>query len=241
MTTQRGAIGPQGSLNMAIIPNSPAASLSPATPGYRRATLGWKIKNNLRLIFIWGYLTTKAAKLFTRITGIPTITSELRLKKIEYERPRTSDELKQGIFAPIRTVIDYGVVSRRIVTDTGAQFIVDAFQNTVELEIMRYHGIGTGSTAEVVGNTALETELTTQYNPDNTRATGTQTENGANVYQTVGTNSVDASVSLREHGILSQAATGGGVLLDRHTYALISLSAGDSLQSTYDFQVNSGG
>lgn len=137
--------------------------------------------------------------------------------------------------------IPYGLAGLKVVTTAGAGFIVDAFQDSVELELMRYHGIGTGTTSEAVGDTALETELTTQYDSDNTRATGTQTENGANVYETVGTNTVDASVAATEHGILTQAAVGGGVLLDRTVFSVINLGSGDSLQTTYNFTVNTGG
>lgn len=138
-------------------------------------------------------------------------------------------------------VIELGLASMRVVTDTGVGFIVDAFQNSVEMENMKFHGIGTGGAAEAVGNTALTTELTTQYNPDNTRATGTTAENGANVYRTVGTNTVDAAAAITEHGIFSQAATGGGVLLDRSLFSVINLANGDSLQSTYDLTLTSGG
>lgn len=138
--------------------------------------------------------------------------------------------------------LEYGLASLRVVTNAGVAFIVDAFQNTVELEVMKYHGIGTGSTAESASDTALVTELTTQYNPDNTRATGT-TEEGAsaNIYKTVGTNTVDAAVTIQEHGIFNQAATGGGTLLDRSVFAGIALASGDSLQSTYELTLNSGG
>lgn len=138
-------------------------------------------------------------------------------------------------------VLDLGLASFRLVTTAGVNFLTDALQNLVEPENMKFHGIGTGVVAEAVGDTALGTELTTQYNPDNTRATGSQTENGANVYRTVGTNTVDAAVAITEHGILPQAATGGGTLLDRSVFAAVNLASGDSLQSTYDFTQNSGG
>jgi hypothetical protein len=128
------------------------------------------------------------------------------------------------------------------VTTAGVGFIVDAFQNILELEIMKYHGIGTGGTAEAVGDTALVTELSTGYNPDNTRATGSLTEGaGANVFRTVGTNTVDSSPAITEHGIFSQAATGGGTLLDRSLFSAVNLVSGDSLQSTYDLTFTSGG
>ena len=102
--------------------------------------------------------------------------------------------------------IHYGLASLRVVTDAGVNYIVDAFQNNEELENMKYHGIGIDNTSEVVGDTALQSELTTQYNPDSTRATGS-TESGAtlNIYRTIATNAVDAGVSIVEHGIFDQS------------------------------------
>lgn len=192
--------------------------------GSQKAPLSWRVRNwfahrsrDLPALFVY--------RLLGRVLGLVWMESALSLQMLKADG----------------RVIDYGVVSRRVVTTAGVNFIVDAFQNLVELELMKFHGIGTGAVAEAVGDTALGTELTTQYNPDNTRATGSQTENGANVYRTVGTNLVDAAVAITEHGILTQAATGGGVLLDRSVFAVINLANGDSLQSTYDLTVNSGG
>jgi hypothetical protein len=138
-------------------------------------------------------------------------------------------------------VIPYGLASLRVVTNAGVAYLVDAMQNLVEPESLRYHGIGTGTAAEAVTDTALGSELTTQYSPDNTRATGTLGEAAANVYRTIGTNTVDAAVTITEHGIFSQAAVPGGTLLDRSVFAGIALASGDSLQSTYDLTFNAGG
>lgn len=138
-------------------------------------------------------------------------------------------------------VIDYGLASLRVVTDVGVAFIVDAFQNIVELEIMKFHGYGTGGTAESAAQTALVTELTTQYATDNVRPTGTTIEGAtANIYRTVGTLSPDATVAITEHGVFSQAATGGGVMIDRSLFSVVNLVSGDSLQSTYDLTFTSG-
>ena len=139
------------------------------------------------------------------------------------------------------TILDYGTASFRVVTDVGVAFIVDAFQNTTELENLKFHGVGTDNTAEAAGDTALNTELTTEYVVDNTRATGTTIEGATgNIYRTVATNTFDAAVALVEHGILSQAATGGGTLLDRTVFGIINLSSGDSLQTTYDLTFTAG-
>lgn len=138
-------------------------------------------------------------------------------------------------------VEDYGVVSRKLVTDAGVAFVVDAFQNSVELENMKFHGIGTATTAESAAQTALTTEITTAYNPDNTRATGSTTEHAANIYKTIGLNTVDGAATIEEHGVFTQAATGGGTMLDRSLTGTQTLSSGDGLNSDYRLTLTSGG
>lgn len=135
----------------------------------------------------------------------------------------------------------WGVVSRKLVTDNGVALIVDALDNSLADATIKFHGIGTGSSAEGASETALVTELTTEYNPDSTRATGTFSQPSANISRSVATNTVDGAVNLREHGIFSQAATGGGTLLDRSLFSSVNLSSGDSLQSTYSLTITSGG
>lgn len=140
--------------------------------------------------------------------------------------------------------IDLGLASLRVVTTAGVNYIVQVFMGTggYVLNNFKYHGIGTGGTAEAIGDTALVTELTTQYNPDNTRATGTTVQgSSANIFKTVATNTVDATAAITEHGIFTQAATGGGTLLDRSVFSVINLSGGDGLTSTYDLTLAAGG
>lgn len=136
---------------------------------------------------------------------------------------------------------DLGLVSCRVVTDVGVNFIVDAFQNLVEVEAMRFHGLGTGTAAEAATQTALGAELTTQYATASTRPTGTLGEGLANVFETVATITVAAAVGVTEHAIFSQAAVPGGVMLDRSVFAVVNLAAGEALQATYRLTVASGG
>lgn len=139
------------------------------------------------------------------------------------------------------SVENYGVTSRRLITNNGVAFLVDAWQNTFELEIMKYHGIGTGSTAEAAGDAALVTELTTQYNNSgDNRATGTLTETSAPVFATVGVNLLDTGATIAEHGIFSVITPGSGVLWDRSLTGSQVLSAGDSIQTTYSLTVTAG-
>ncbi len=125
-----------------------------------------------------------------------------------------------------------GLVCTKVVTTVGVGFIVDAFQNITEVETMKYHGSGTDSTAEAVGDTAIGTEV-------ESRATGTTTEGAsANIYRTVGTIAYTATRAIVEHGVLS--ASTGGVLLDRSVFAAINVVSGDSIQFTYELTFPAG-
>lgn len=139
------------------------------------------------------------------------------------------------------SVTELGLLGRRVITTTGVAFLASAFNNVVEPEILNYHGFGTGGSAEAVGNTALTTELTTEYAVNSTRPTGSQS-NSTNTYTTVGTLSPDATVAITEHGVFSQAATGGGTMFDRTLFGAINLTgSADSLQSTYTLTLPAGG
>jgi hypothetical protein len=129
-------------------------------------------------------------------------------------------------------VEDKGIVGRRVVTTAGVNFIVDAFQNLTELENMKYHEMGTGSTAEATGDTALVTAV-------ETRTAGTQTEASANQYVSVATITATATRAIQEHGIFS--ASSAGTLLDRTVFTTINLASGDSIQFTYTLTVTAGG
>lgn len=139
-------------------------------------------------------------------------------------------------------VLDFGLASLRVVTTVGAAYLVDAMQNLVEPENMKYHGIGTGTAAESAGDTVLNAELTTAYLTDNTRAAGTTGEGAtSNVFQSVATNTVDSAVTITEHGLFSAATVGSGVLLDRSVFAGIGLAINDSLETTYELTFATGG
>lgn len=236
MNIQR-KVAPKGDLSIRKInSNSPFSGrdtsfisalkdINPFQRGLHPEAKKWRMKNLRYTVpgISKVYLTKSAVKLF----HIPVMTAygQLRLEIIKANGER----------------IPLGLASTKVVTDNGVAFIVDGFQNSVELEIMKYHGIGTTNTAENQTDSALVAEITTQYNPDNTRATGSLTEGAtANIFRTIGTITVDAAVAAVEHGVFSQAATGGGVLLDRSIFTVVNLANGDSLQATYDLTLTAG-
>lgn len=136
------------------------------------------------------------------------------------------------------TVEDLGLLSRHVVTNNGVAYITGYMDGSNTGANLKFHGLGTGSTAEAAGDTALVTELTTQYNPDNTRATGTAVKS-TNTFTSVGTNTVDATAAVTEHGLFS--ASSAGTLFDRSIFSVVNLASGDSLQTTYVATFTAGG
>jgi hypothetical protein len=128
-------------------------------------------------------------------------------------------------------IIDYGLVSLRVVTSAGVNYMAAAFAGTGTVANFKYHGVGTGTGAESSSDTALGTEV-------ETRATGT-VSSSTNVYTTVGTVTATASRAITEHGIFS--ASTSGTLLDRSVFSVINLSTSDSIQTTYSLTLTAGG
>jgi len=189
--------------------------------GVSREVAEWQGRN------LTHYLRSLRKVAIARALGAPTFYGSLYLEVIRADGHR----------------IDLGLVGHKVVTTAGVTKIVDFLRanDTTTGANFKFHGIGTGSTAEAAADTTLVTELTTEYAPDNTRPTGSQTNNGATVYRTVGTVTVDATpgAAIREHGVFSAASA--GTLLDRTVFAAITLSSGDSIAATYDLTVAAGG
>lgn len=200
-----GKLNSSGSLGIRVI-RAPG-------PGLR-----WKLANTLRWAFIWGFLANHAARLFSLITGVPTLTGELRAVLIHGDGSK----------------VNYGVLSRRVVTTAFVNFMVDQMQNdTTVWGDMKYHDSGVGSTAENIANTDIETT------DGESRVAGTQTEASANQYVSVGTISYSTTKAITEHGLFN--ASTAGVLLDRSVFSAVNVVNLDSIQFTYTYTVNSGG
>lgn len=178
----------------------------------------WALKNALTTAYFWGWTSVQIAKLFSKLTGIPTITSELRAVKIEASGKHT----------------DYGVVSRRVITTAFVNFVVDQLQTeTSVFGDFKYHDSGVGTTAENVANTAMETT------DGESRATGTQTETSANVYASVGTITYTTTKAITEHGLFNDSTA--GTLMDRSVFTAINVVNTDAIQFTYSLTISSGG
>jgi hypothetical protein len=142
------------------------------------------------------------------------------------------------------STLDLGVVSHQLITTAGVNKIVSGLNATdaATFQAFKYLAFGTGAVAPAIADTALGTEFTTQYATDNVRPTGTQGVGGsANVYRVTGTFSPDTTCTPTELGLMSQAATGGGTMLDRFTYTGVPLTgSADSLAPTIDITIPAG-
>jgi len=123
-------------------------------------------------------------------------------------------------------------LGHNLVVDDGMEFIVDAWQNSVELETMKYHDTGIGTTAAAAGNSAMETA--TGFD----RATGSLTEgDNAKEFKSVGTVSCTATKAITEWGIFS--ASTSGILGARNTFSAINVVNSDEVEFTWECQLSS--
>lgn len=123
-----------------------------------------------------------------------------------------------------------------LVTTAGVNLMGGDWSNAnATLKIMNYHDSGTGTTAAAIGDTTLQT----QAGPA-TRATGSQTNATANIYQSVGTINYVSSLAITEWGLFNQTAQ-GGTMWDHRVFAAINVVSGDSVQYTYKLTITAGG
>jgi hypothetical protein len=126
--------------------------------------------------------------------------------------------------------VELGVLSRRVVTTAGINYVVDAFQNLTELENFDFHDAGTGTTAENAADTTLQTPF------GGSRVSGTATEPAANQYRSTATIPFTSTLAITEHGLFS--ASSAGTLFDRSVFTAINVVNGDSIQFEYTLTVS---
>lgn len=196
---------------------APTGNLKAKVVHAPKAPTLWRIRNTGRLYFLKGLLGYHVAHLLTRTFGIPAMVARLDAKLLK----RNGD------------VIDYGTLGYRVVTTAFVNYVVDQLQTeTSTFGDFKFHDSGVGTTAENVTDTAIETT------DAESRATGTQTEGAANIYQSVGTIAYTTTKAITEHGLFNDAST--GTLMDRTVFSAINVVNGDSIQFTYSLTLTAG-
>jgi len=164
-----------------------------------------------------------------------TITSEQAAEVLALGAPKNAIEGFGLLFAKVNRggkSEDLGLISVLKITTAFRDYLVDSLQNstTHPLSNFRYHGSGTGATAEANTQSALVTEVAA-------RSAGTQLEGAtANIYRSVGTINYTGSFAIVEHGLFS--ANTAGTLMDRSVFSAINVTNGDSIEFTYEATFN---
>lgn len=184
----------------------------------QRPSLSWKLSNVLRWSYIKSLVGVTVAKALAHRFGLLTAYAELEAVHIKANGEK----------------VQYGVVSRRVVTNAFVAFVVDQLQTeTSVFGDFKFHDSGVGTTAEAAGDTGIETT------DGESRATGTQTESATNAYRSVGTISYTTTKAITEHGLFNDASA--GTLMDRSVFSAINVVNGDSIQFTYTLTLTAGG
>ena len=188
-------------------------------PGMDMEMKRWKARNIPNLMRgLWRVLAAKKL-------GLPFLSGRLCLATIAPDGHRR----------------DYGLVSLRMITSSGAAYVTDAFQGLVALSSMKFHGLGGGATPETTGDTELDNEFFAEYATVNTRSEGIQTEGLApNYYHTFAFIEVTDTVTFCEHGLFDKAIASGSTLLDRSVIASETIFAGYSVVGDYLLEVATG-
>ena len=131
------------------------------------------------------------------------------------------------------SMVRYGVLGYRQVTTAFVNFVVDQLQTeSSEFGDFKYHDSGEGNTGENVTDTDIETT------DNESRVAGTQTEDDADDYQSVGTITYSGALAIVEHGLFN--ASSGVTLMDRTVFAAINVVNTDSIQFTYTINIPAG-
>lgn len=146
------------------------------------------------------------------------------------------------IYGPNGELINELDLGSGLVTTAGVNYLAGDFAGgSQDITTFNYHDSGTGTTAAVIGDTALQTAA-----GPTTRATGVQSNPTAPVYRSVGTIAYTGTLAITEWGLFTQASRAGGsptggTMWDHRVFSAINVVNGDSIEFTYNLTCNAGG
>jgi hypothetical protein len=177
--------------------------------------MGYRIRNAARTHVREAKFNAKVA--VARWIGVPSFVTELR-----------------GVLTRADgSQVDLGVLSRKIVTTAGVNYLAATFTATGSTPVINWHDSGTGATAAAIGDTALQTAI------GNTRIAGTQTNPSANLYRSVATLAYTAGAAVTEWGLFT--AVTAATLFDHFVFSAVNVINGDSITFTFTLTLTAGG
>ena len=132
--------------------------------------------------------------------------------------------------------VNYGLISTNLVTTVFVNDRVDELiAETTAWGDYKFHDSGVGVTPAAVGDVDIETT------DGESRSSGTQVENAANIYESVGTIAYTTTKAITEHGLFNVVTDATPTLMDRHDFSAINVINGDSIEFTYRLTCTAGG
>jgi hypothetical protein len=127
-------------------------------------------------------------------------------------------------------------ITTNLVTTRGKRIIAEQL-NGVSTAPVTAIAIGTGTTSPAAGNTALETEATTNgAQRGAATATNQTTTTTGDTMRLVKSFSLTGSFALTEEGLFDNN-TSGGNMLARNTFSAVNVVSGDTFQVTHNIQL----
>lgn len=166
------------------------------------------------------------------------------LKKMFHPYPWIRTLVKKGLLSPLHPQnIIFGKFNysplrvANLITSAGLAGLASRINGSGAEAAFTYIAVGTGTTAANASDTTLETEITdsglARANATASRTTTDVSNDTARLQQTF---SVTGTKAVTESGVLNAGAS--GTLLAREVFSAVNVINGDSLQVTWDFDVD---
>jgi hypothetical protein len=166
--------------------------------------------------------------------GIRNVRATFRAVIWRKQRISLSSTLHAWVTRASGRVEDLGLLSSRVVTIIGADYVANDFGGIggADVTLINFHDAGTGVVAENEADTGLGTAW------GGARVAGTQSHPGSKQYRSVATITFNATFAITEH-IIAWASSGASTTFDRSVFSAVNVNNGDAITFTYTLTVNS--
>lgn len=183
------------------------------------------------------HAVAKKAPFWWKLRNLPNLLRAWRVPlALSLKMPVFYGTLRARLTRSDGTVVDYGLVSARVVTTDFCEFIAaQMITETSAFGDFKYHDSGVGTTPAAIGDHDMETT------DAEARSVGTQVQGASAVaYKSVATIAYTTSKAITEHGLFNVLAS-NPVMLDRHVFAVINVEPLDAITFTYEITFVAGG
>lgn len=156
-----------------------------------------------------------------------------KIKRAFFETPNATGELEICLRGPDGKIKERNVFKNLVVT-TGRQHIANQLLSTPTEATMSHMAIGEGTTAQVVTDTNLESEISRKAFTSKDQGSGSDANK---IIYVASWPAGEGTGAITEAGIFNASGAGAGVMLCRTTFGEKNKGAGDSLTLTWTITI----